>query len=90
VDFIAFSQKPQHDFNNGYGFLSSKHCDLLLKNGDLQSVRLKNERNKRMKNINAEVMQIIAEHGETNNENNLMERALQRHMKEFMNNALDN
>ena len=43
-----------------------------------------------MKNINAEVMQIIAEHGETDNEDDFMERALQRHMKEIMNNGLDN
>ena len=48
---------------------------------DLQSVRLKNERNERMKNMNSEVLQSVAEHGEGSNEDNFMERALQRHMK---------
>ena len=34
-----------------------------------------------MNNINAEVMQSVAEHGERCNEDNFMERALQRHME---------
>jgi len=57
---------------------------------DLQSVRLKHERSKSMKNMNTEVMQSVAEHGERSNEDDFMERALQRHMKAIVNNGLDN
>ena len=56
---------------------------------DLQSVRLKHERSKSMKNMNTEVMQSVAEHGERCNEYNFMERALQRHMKAIVNNGVD-
>ena len=37
---------------------------------DLQSVRLKNETKKRIKNMNVEVMQSVAEHGEKSNKDN--------------------
>ena len=43
-----------------------------------------------MKNMNVEVMQSVAEHGEGSNEDNFMERALQRHMKAIVSNGLDN
>ena len=42
-----------------------------------------------MKNMNAEVMQSVAEHGERCNDDNFMERALQRHMKANVNNGVD-
>jgi len=60
------------------------------KNGSTNNSFQKSERNIRMKNINAEVMQSVAGHGERSNEGNFMDRALQRHMKAIVNNGLDN
>ena len=58
---------------------------------DLQTIRSKKiGRNKRMKYMNNEVMQSVAGYGGRSNEGNFMDRALQRHMKAFVNNGVDN